>query len=244
MLGDTHERIVVKALDCQPSWLQDILRPQWGWIQGGATLTDWARSYWQPDDSLGEGRSSLVHRCFFDSADPRDRGAISQIIRYIKGTISFIEEVREEPEGWEDRNEFHGQVALQLGILGHHIADLNTAVHVGHILDTELERITSKSKRDFHQYYERELEKYSRQVDLVSPREPRLLRIKMATFEAVARRTYEEVYCQLPKLYASREENESQIRALAQSCFVTAVEMTGDVWYTIATLANLTLNSP
>lgn len=239
MLGNTHERVAAKALDYEPGWLQDILRPQWDWLQGGSTLTDLARTYWEPDNSLGEGQSSLAHSYFIDSADPRRRGAISQIIRYIKGTISFIEEVSEEPQGWELRDQFHGQVALHFGILSHHIADLNTPVHVGHTLNTELEDITSKS--DFHNYYERELEKYSRQANVVSHREPTIVSIEDATFEAVALRTY-DIYCQLPKLYANQEENESEIRALAQSCFVRAVEMTADMWYTIAVLADLTLD--
>lgn len=114
---------------------------------------------------------------------------------------------------------------------------MNTPVHVGCTLNTELEHITSKS--DFHKYYERELERYSQQADLVSHRESHQLCLESATFEAVARRTYEDVYLQLPKLYANQEENENQIRALTQSCFVRAVEMTADVWYTIAVSANL-----
>lgn len=40
MIGDTHERVAARGLDCQPSRLRDILRPQWEWMQGGATLTD------------------------------------------------------------------------------------------------------------------------------------------------------------------------------------------------------------
>lgn len=101
MLGTTHQRVAAKALDYEPGWLRYILQPQWDWLQGGATLTDVARTYWEPDNLLGEGQSSLVHSYFIDTADPRRLGAISQIIRYIKGTISFIEEVGEEPEGWE-----------------------------------------------------------------------------------------------------------------------------------------------
>ncbi len=240
VLGNTHERIAAKALDYEPGWLQGILRPQWEWLQGGATLTDLARTYWEPDDSLDKGQSSLVHSYFIDKADPRRRGAIAQIIRYVKGTVSFIEEVGKEAEGWESRDQFHGQVALYLGILSHHIADLNTPVHVGHALNSELERITSN--KDFHKYYERELEKYSRQADLISHREPNSVRLESATFETMARKTYEEVYLQLPSFYANREENENQIRELAHSCFVRAVEITADLWYTIAVLADLTVN--
>lgn len=171
MLGDTHQRVAAIALDWQPRWLQEILRPQWGWMQGGATLTDVARAYREPDDSLADGRTSLVHSYYIDSPDPTHRGAVSQIVRYAKGTGSFIQEEGKLAKGRAERDRFHGQVALYFGILSHHIADLNTPVHVGRTLNAQLERKTHTG--NFHTYYERELETYSREIELLPHNKPR-----------------------------------------------------------------------
>jgi hypothetical protein len=233
MLGNTHERVAARALDRLPMWLQEVLRPQWDWLQGGATLTDFARTFWEPADSVGEGKRALVHRYYLDSPHARDRGVISQIINYAFGTISYIQEEGENPLTEAERGLFHGQVALQFGIISHHIADLCTPVHLGDTLNAHLERLTSRGS--FHSYYERALERYSRQARLDIDREAREIPLEPQTFESIARRIYEEVYLQLPSLYADESQNLERIQALARWCFATAVDTTSDVWYTIAT---------
>lgn len=239
MMGDTHERVAARALDRVPTWLQQVLRPQWDWLQGGATLTDFARTFWEPSDSVGEGKRALVHRYYLDSPRPEDKGTVSQIINYAFGTMSYIEEDGQNTLSEAERRLFHGQVALQFGIISHHIADLCTPVHLGDALKPQLEQLTSQ--RNFHSYYERALERYSRQARLDTHRKAEEIPLEPHTFESIARRIYQEVYLRLPSLYADQSQHLGEIQALARCCFATAVETTSDVWYTVATQTRASL---
>lgn len=235
MNGKTHCFVATLAMACLDWPERRILYPRWFGIDAGATLSDEFRIMWEYDDVKG-GKRSLVHRCFIDSEDAKDHGCVVRAWDHAEGSVSFIQDyLAGDLSDSYTEDSFLENLGMFLGIISHHISDLCTPVHVGHVIDYE--RLAFRSWKRFHARVERDIEKHSRRAQLtMSP--ARKVKLSKKYFWRIAQRTYETAFVQLQSVYD--EKDEARLLELVSSCISRAVMHTRDVWHTVLARTRMT----
>ncbi len=226
-----HLRVAALAADAMPAEHGTTMGRLWEGIDTGATLPDELHILWEPDEQEGVVNRVLMHRCYVDSENPRDRGCPLQIVRYATGTSNFVELYASgELEGVYDEEEFLLNAGAYLGMVAHHIADLCTPVHVGRHLDLSGTRFSSM--KGFHSRVEADLDRAAKTVDTVLPYRSRPAELTHVHFEDVARRTYGESFVKLPEAYSEQSDASARVVLLA-ACVVNAARITADTWLAV-----------
>ena len=219
--------IAAIALACLDEECHQILYPRWRGILDGATLTDDTRAYWDP---MGDTkRKHLVHRCFVDSDDPKDHGAIEHLFNYSTGTVEFVPLfLNGSLKDAYDEVSFLENFGMYIGIVSHHICDLCTPVHVGHKLNYE--RLGFPSLSRFHSQVERDIAQYVRTGQVTIP-EPSKVSLTEEYFWMIAKTTYAEHFTVLEDIY--RDKDQEAVIAMSRRVSSRALKHTVDVWSTI-----------
>lgn len=227
MKGVTHRLVAGIAFACLDQRSQEILYPRWRAIQAGATLTDEVRAYWDP---MGDtDKKHLVHRCYVDSVNPKDHGAIEHLFNYSTGTTGFVDAyLGGDLDGAYDEITFLENFGMYLGIVSHHICDICTPVHVGHKLDYR--ELGYKSLSRFHQKVERDIARIVRPGPLMIP-DPELVSLTKEHFWSIAETTYSKHFTILEDAYLDGDE--TAIVDMTQSIVARGLKHTVDVWSTI-----------
>ncbi len=235
MTGDTHCRVAKLALARLVTEERSILDPRWDAIEAGATLSDHFRVMWEPAEP-GDDKKQLVHRCYVDSADPKDHGCVTRALDHAEGSIAFIEDYLSGAlDDAYTEVEFLENLGMFLGVTSHHIADLCTPVHVGHHLD--FRSLGYPSLARFHSKVERDIQRYAKNA-LPEPTEPLLVDLRAEYFWTIARDTYHHSFTCLEDVY--REATDERIARMASQAISTAVAHTANVWHTVLTRTNIT----
>lgn len=223
-----HTRIVELAAEVLPKSAQKAVGALWEGIETGATLPDELHFVWDTDEQQGVVNRVLMHRCYVDSDEPRDRGCPIQIVRYATGIPDFVHlYARGKLEGVYDEEEFLLNTGSYFGVVAHHIADLHTPVHVGRNLDLTA---TGYSKASgFHSRVEADLDRAARRLTTIRPYAPEPVQLTTAAFEDMAERTYSLFFSKLPRVYATKSNVEARLDWL-ETCITEAAKRTADVW--------------
>lgn len=171
----------------------------------------------------------MVHRCFVDSNNPKDHGCITRALDHSEGSVGFIRDfMKGDLEGSYTEIEFLENLGMYLGVASHHISDLCTPLHVGHKIDYR--EIGFRSMKAFHDKLERDIEKYSKVMNLrIHP----AVRIKLSReyFWEIANYTYEKHFKKLESTY--KGDDEKGLIDMVSDLMSHAVRHTRDVWHTI-----------
>ena len=235
MNGNSHCLVALLAMALLSQKERSILYPRWGGIECGATLSDEFRIMWEPEVPKSQYKS-LVHRCFVDSTDPKDHGCITRALDHSEGSVSFIRDfMKGDLEGSYNEIEFLENLGMYLGVASHHISDLCTPLHVGHKIDHK--EIGFRSKKAFHDKLERDIEKYSKVMNLkVHP--PIRISLSRDYFWGIANYTYENHFKRLESVY--KKDDEKGLKEMVSDLMGCAVRHTKDVWHTILEKTKMT----
>ncbi len=230
MLGKTHIFIANLSLVFLGQAERYILFPRWGGIESGATLSDEFRIMWEPGKSDSKSKQ-LVHRCYIDSDNSKNHGCITRASDHAEGSISFINDYLNGDLGdVYNEIEFLENLGMFLGIISHHIADLCTPVHVGHILD--LNSLGYLSLPRFHNKVERDILRFQNESTINIPK-PKIIKISDKYFWDIAQETYTNNFLHLHKIY--KRKNKQSIIDMASQTVSNAIYHTTNVWHTILT---------
>ncbi|MCH7965147.1 MAG: hypothetical protein IH852_14545 [Bacteroidetes bacterium] len=226
MKGDSHYLVANLSLACLGEKERHILYPRWGGIESGATLSDHFRIMWEIED-IKNDKKQLVHRCYIDSKDPKDHGCVTRVMDYAEGSIGFINDYMRDKEGYTEE-EFLENLGMFLGVVSHHIADLCTPVHVGHLIDHKSLGFPTLAR--FHNQVERDILKFERQCKLSLPK---LFRVEITRdyFWNIAADTYKNLFLNLPAIYSGK--NDYSKLQMTSDILYNAVKHTTLVWHTI-----------
>ncbi len=214
-----------------PEEQQQFVSVLWEGIQAGATRPEEFRMLQGPEEQDGVERM-LMHRCYVDSSDPKERGCPDQISRYATGTVSFIEDFAGgELEGGCDGTEFRRNCGSFFGVIAHLAADLWTPVHLGRRLQPSDLRYAHR--RGFHWGVEADLEKAAATIEGSLEYRPERVPLDSAHYARLASQLYRRLYLELPVIYGKNRRAED-VRRFAEECIVGAACTTADIWHTVA----------
>lgn len=233
MKGDSHCLVANLSLACLAEKERHILYPRWGGIEAGATLSDQFRIMWEIED-LNSDKKQLVHRCYVDSKDSKDHGCVTRALDYAEGSIGFINDYLKDAVGYTE-DEFLENLGMFLGVVSHHIADLCTPVHVGHLINYK--SLGFKTLSRFHNQVERDILKYERQCNVILPKLV-LVKITRDYFWKIAEETYNNLFLKLPEIYNAKDDY-SKVKMTSEVLY-NAVKHTTLVWHTILAETKMT----
>ena len=234
MNGNSHCLVALLALSLLEPKERDVLLPHWACIEGGATLSDHFKIMWEP--VVAGGASALVHRCYVDSNNPKDHGCITRALDHAEGSICFVEDyLSGEMDDVYTEVEFLANLAMYLGILSHHIADLCTPCHVGGKID--FRKAGFRSLKSLHRKLERDIEKLS-SVMALSMSKPVSIDFSDEYFWSIAKNTYKERFMCLSDVYST--ENEDELLKIVSQTFSEAVVHTRNTWHTVLSSTGMT----
>jgi hypothetical protein len=224
MLGKTHQLVANLSMACLNQKERHVIYPRWGGIESGATLSDEFRIMWEIDE-VGSDKKQLVHRCYVDSKDAKNHGCITRALNHAEGCIGFIETYSKEDSSEE---EFLENLGVFMGITCHHIADLCTPVHVGHIID--FQNLGYSSLSIFHNKVERDIFRCQNKSSMQFSK-PKLIDLSEEYFWNIAIDTYKNIFLKLEDIYKTKDE--LSIIDVSSQVISNAVKHTTDVWHTI-----------
>lgn len=237
MKGTTHQLIVGISLACLDESSRQVLFPRWRGILDGATLTDEFRAYWDP---MGDSdRKHLIHRCFVDSDDPKNHGAIEHLLNYSTGSVGFVGLFLDGDLGDAySEVSFLENFGMYLGIVSHHICDICTPVHVGHRLN--FRKLGYPTLARFHGKVERDIARFARPGQVTIP-QPQKVQLTGEYFWSIAKSTYDEQFTTLEDLYL--DDDREGIAAMSRRSISRALKHTVDVWATIMSESGITAHN-
>ncbi len=235
MLGDSHCLVANLSLTCLNEDERHILFPRWGGIEAGATLSDHFRIMWEPMEP-GKKQRQLVHRCYVDSNNLKDHGCITRALDHAEGSITFIKDYMsgELNDGYTE-DQFLENLGMFLGIASHHIADICTPVHVGHLID--FRSLGFRTLARFHSQVERDILRQQK-ISKINLHKPKLMKFSFDYFWRIAANTYENYFTLLSDLYRNKDQDE--LLNLVSGILTSAVRNTTDVWHTVLTKTKMT----
>jgi hypothetical protein len=185
-------------------------------------------------ENINNDKKQLVHRCYIDSSDPKDHGCVTRALDYAEGSIGFINDYMKGMEGYTEE-EFLENLGMFLGVVSHHIADLCTPVHVGHLINHKSLGYSTLSR--FHNQVERDILKFERQSKL---RLPKLFLVEITRdyFWKIAEETYNKLFLKLPTIYNSNYDY-SKIQ-MTSDILYNAVKHTALIWHTVLKKTQIT----
>lgn len=234
MLGDSHVLVANLALASLTEKERHILYPRWGGIESGATLSDHFRIMWESVEP-GSKEKQLVHRCFVDSQNTKDHGCITRSLDHAEGSIAFITDYLSEPNDSYTEDEFLENLGMFLGIACHHIADLCTPVHVGHLIN--FRSLGCSTLARFHNRVERDIRRLERKASIRLPK-PQTIVISSDYFWEIAKETYEQIFIPLQDVYMGNEEKAKL--NMVTNVITSAVKHTANIWHTVLTKTKMT----
>ncbi len=230
-----HNLVVNVALACQEPEHRRILFPRWKGLEAGATVSDEFRAIWDIA-AAGEQRKHLVHRAYVDSDDPKDHGAARHALDYSTGSLSFAETylAGELRDAYTTEECFLENLAMFLGIVSHHVADMCTPVHVGHKMDYR--RAGSRSAAAFHKKFERQMGRLAYRARLTI-KKPEVVDLTHEYFWSIAECAYAELFLPLESIYAENDQDGK--RTVTSKALSLAVQHTADIWHTVLTRSGM-----
>lgn len=226
MKGDSHCLVANLALASLPEKERHILYPRWGGIEAGATMSDYFRIMWEIED-VKNNKKQLVHRCYIDSEDSKDHGCVTRALDYASGTIGFINDYTKDNSGYTE-DEFLENLGMFLGVVSHHISDLCTPVHVGHLINYK--SLGFKTLARFHNQVENDIWKFERRCNIVLPKLVKV-EINRDYFWNIAKDTYNNLFLKLPSIYNNKDDNPKV--TMTSNILTNAIIHTSLVWHTI-----------
>ena len=226
MKGDSHCLVANLALASLPEKERHILYPRWGGIEAGATMSDYFRIMWEIED-VKNNRKQLVHRCYIDSEDSKDHGCVKRALDYSEGSIGFINDYTKDNSGYTE-DEFLENLGMFLGVVSHHISDLCTPVHVGHLINYK--SLGFKTLARFHNQVENDIWKFERRCNIVLPKLVKV-EINRDYFWNIAKDTYNNLFLKLPSIYNNKDDNPKV--TMTSNILTNAIKHTTVMWHTI-----------
>jgi len=226
-----HIHVARLATDAMPAKYTDIMDELCEGIDTGATLPDEIGIMWDTDEQADVIKRVLVHRCYMDSDNPRDRGCAIQVSRYATGIPGFFDLwASGELDGAYDEEEFLLNAGSYFGVVAHHIADLHAPVHVGRKVD--LATAGFRRGSGFHSRVDADMDRAAKTVESIGTHKPRPIELTSAYFEGVPQRTYDQFFLKLTDFYSTRPDPATRAAFLAP-CVENAARVTIDTWVAI-----------
>ena len=231
-----HLHVATLAARAMPPEYTALVGQLWDGIDTGATLPDEMGLLWEPDEQEGVINRVLMHRCYMDSDNLRDRGCAIQIARYATGMRGFFDLwasgglANDSPADDYDEEEFLVNAGSYFGVVAHHIADLHTPTHVGRHLDLSKTEYCKSS--GFHSRVDADMDRAAKAVETILPYKPWPTALTPAYFERIAQQTYDDFFLKLPEVYSKRGDPSARAAFLMQ-CVVNAAKVTVDTWVAI-----------